>query len=68
MEVLDEQLGSLKRAARVLGTSTRSICEVLVEGQPREKQLPPGLTILTAGSLLAADDCRAAPARVEDVV
>jgi hypothetical protein len=68
MEVLDEQLGSLKRAARVLGTSTRSICEVLAEGQPREKQLPPGLTILTAGSLLAADDCRAAPARVEDVV
>lgn len=58
MEVLDEQRGSLMRAARALGTSTRSIYEVLGEGQPPEKQLAPGLTILNAGPALPADDCR----------
>ncbi|MFM0692213.1 hypothetical protein PQQ64_07930 [Paraburkholderia graminis] len=55
MEVLDDQRGSLTRAACALRTSTRFIYEVLGEGQPPEKQLPPGLTILTAGTVLTAD-------------
>ncbi|WP_042320195.1 hypothetical protein [Paraburkholderia caledonica] len=68
LEVLTEQRGSLRRAARALGTTTHSICEVLREGRSPETQLPPGLTILPGGSLPVAGDCRAAPAHVNIVV
>ena len=47
MEALTEHRGDLRKAARALGTTTHSVCEALNDGQPREKPLPPGLTILT---------------------
>lgn len=47
MEAIMEHRGNLRKAARALGTTTHSECEALREGRPQDRQLVPGLTILT---------------------
>ncbi|MFL9865264.1 hypothetical protein PQR67_13895 [Paraburkholderia fungorum] len=47
MEAIMEHRGNLRKAARALGTTKHSVCEALREGRPQDRQLVPGLTILT---------------------